>query len=175
MVVVCRNPAETDKWCKERRLEKVESLGYNMEWCPGREGRISAIFSLATGTKVLICQQLYMDHIPESLVDMLQLRIYQKLGPTPFLYVFKGTPKKVVVKGCRSIFFYLLVMFGKIKKGTLPKVVRDMNFNIACDMFVAVSNGTTQMDKQMRWDRPDFTDEQVMQHVAMHQTAAERN
>lgn len=132
-----------------------------MEWCPGREGRTSAIFSLATEKKVLICQQLYMDHIPVSLLKLLNMRIYRKLGPTPSLYVHKLGDDRVFFKGCRSIFFYFLTIFKKLLKENLPKPVRDLNFEIACDLFVAIKNVPERPGHNMRWDKPEFSDEEV--------------
>lgn len=156
-----RDPEVVNSWCGEAIAQKIGLFGYNMEWAPGKHGDVSAIFSLATESKVLICQQLYLEEFPEHLVDLLFYRTYRKCGDILLLSASKVSQPKLYMKGGENIFFHILGMFRKRKKKNLPKVVRDMTFEVMSDLFVAVENGVKKAPENARWDKPVFTKEEV--------------
>ncbi|GMH38069.1 hypothetical protein BSKO_05953 [Bryopsis sp. KO-2023] len=160
-VTVTRDAEVANAWCEKRKLERTPVIGYNMEWAPGKSGQVSAIFTASTENEILICQQLYMEVFPEFAVSMLHLKAVRKCGPLPLFYAEKRGQPALRVRGCDSMFNFLIPMFRKQKKPNLPKVVRDMTFDNFADMVLAVENGIRDEPKGVRWDRPSFTDEEI--------------
>lgn len=156
-----RDPEVVDSWCGEALTKDITTYGYNMEWAPGKHAEVTAIITLATESKVLICQQLYLEEFPKNLVDLLIYKKYRKAGDILLLNAVKMTQPKLYMKGGENIFFHILAMYRKMKKSNLPKVVRDMTFDVVCDLFVAVENGVKKAPEKARWDRPAFTKEEV--------------
>lgn len=158
---VRRNCDVAEEWFAARREERVTLMGYNHEWAPGQHGRASAVFCLATKTDVIICQQLYWPKVPQTVEETLHWRRISKTGSRVQLRIVKKDQPRLDIRGSKFLYHYLLPVFRKRKKSTLPKVLQNLEFDDVANTMVGIENGVRSLENEVRWDKPEFTDEEV--------------
>ena len=152
-----------EKWA-EKRLndESVRMVGYNQEWVTGRDREITAIFTIATEKEVLICQQLYMPWIPSELRNVLLWKHVRKYGPATSLSIVKKNQRPLALRGFVPLAKLLVDLSPVTKFKNLPKVLKDVSFGRLARLLVAPEpKPAPNAFDGVRWDKPEFSDDEV--------------